>query len=78
MRTDIEREAKTCFACLSAGKNFKCQITSTGKIKIELPHNPGEEIQKDFTGNLNSKHFEQFPFILVVVDSDSRWPVAEI
>ena len=32
----------------------------------------------DFTGNLNSKHFEHSPFILIAVDSNSRWPVAKI
>ena len=56
---------------------MKCQIPSTEK-KIEPPENPGEEIQMDFTGNLNSKHFEHSPFILIAVDSNSRWPVAKI
>ena len=46
--------------------------------KIEPPENPGEEIQMDFTGNLECKHFEHSPFILIAVDSNSRWPVAEI
>ena len=78
MRADIERTAKTCSACLNAGRNLKCQIPSNEKTKIEPPQNPGEEIQKDFTGNLNSKHVEHSPFILVVVDSNSRWPVAKI
>ena len=48
------------------------------KTKIEPPENPGEEIQMDFTGNLNSKHFKHSPFILIAVDSNSRWPVAKI
>ena len=78
MRTDIEKKAKTCSACMKAGKNLKCQIPSTEKTKIEPPENPGEEIQMDFTGNLNSKHFEHSPFILIAVDSNSRWPVAKI
>ena len=78
MRADIEKKAKACSACLNAGKNLKCQIPSTEKTKIEQPENPGEEIQMDFTGNLNSKHFEHSPFILIAVDSNSRWPVAKI
>ena len=28
-RAGIERKAKTCSACLNAGKNLKCQIPST-------------------------------------------------
>ena len=71
MRADIERKAKTCSACLNAGKNLKFQIPSTEKTKIEPPKNPGEEIQMDFTGNSISKHFECSPFILVAVDSNS-------
>ena len=31
MRADIKRKAKTCSACLNAGKNLKCQIPSTEK-----------------------------------------------
>ena len=76
IRADIARKAKTCSACLNAGKNLGCQIPST-KTKIEPPQNPREEIQMDFTGNLNSKHFEYSPFILVAVYSNSRWPVAK-
>ena len=45
---------------------------------MEPPKIPGEEIQMDFTGNLNSKHFDHSPFILVAVDSNSRWPVSKI
>ena len=41
-----------------------------------MPQNPGEEM--DYTGNLSSKHFEHSPFILITVDSNSRWPVAKI
>ena len=79
MRADIEKKPKTCSAYLNAGKNLKCQISSTEKkTKIEPPENPGEEIQMDFTANLNSKHFEHFPFILIAVDSNSRWPVPKI
>ena len=71
MRADIEKKAKTCSACLNAGKILKCQIPSTEKTKIEPLQNPGEEIQMDFTGDLNSKHFEHSPFILIAVDSNS-------
>ena len=78
MQADIEKKAKTCSACLNAGKNLKCRIPSTEKTKMEPPENPGEEIQMEFTGNLNSKHFEHSPFILIAVDNNSRWPVAKI
>ena len=78
MRADIEKKAKTCSACLNAGKNLKTQLPNTEKSKIEQPKNPGQEIQIDFTGNLNSKHLNSSPFILVVVDKNSRWPVAKI
>ena len=78
MRTDIEKKAKTCSACLNAGKNLNTQLPSTEKSKLEPPKHPGEEIQIDFTGNLNSKHLDSSPFILVAVDTNSRWSVAKI
>ena len=78
MRADIEKKAKTCSACLNAGKNLKIQLPNTEKSKIEPPKNPGQELQIDFTGNLNSKHLNSSPFILVAVDKNSRWPVAKI
>ena len=37
MRADIEKKAKTCSACLNAGKNLKTQIPSTEKSKLEPP-----------------------------------------
>ena len=77
MRSDIEKKAKTCSACLNAGKNLKTQLSSTKK-KLELPKHPGEEIQIDFTGNLNSKHLDSSPFIIIAVDKNSRWPAAKI
>ena len=63
MRADIEKKAKTCSACLNAGKNLKTQLPNTEKSKIEPPKNPGQEIQINFTGNLNSKHLNSSPFI---------------
>ena len=78
MRADIEKKAKTCSACMNAGKNLKTQLPSTEKSKLEPPKYPGEEVQIDFTGNLNSKHLDSSPFILVAVDKNSRWPVAKI
>ena len=78
MRADIEKKAKTCSARLNAGKNLKTQLPSTEKSKLEPPKYPGEEIQIDFTGNVNSKHLDSSPFILVAVDKKSRWPVAKI
>ena len=78
MRADIEKKAKTCSACLNAGKNLKTQLPSTKKSKLEPPNYPGEEIQIDFTGKLKSKHLDSSPFILVDVDKNSRWPVAKI
>ena len=63
MRADIEKKAKTCSACLNAGKDLKTQLPNTEKSK-----NPEEEIQIDFTGNQNSKHLNYSPFILVAVD----------
>ena len=77
MRADIEKKAKTCSACLNAGKNLKTQLPSTEKSKLEPPKHP-EEIQIDFTGNLNSKHLDSSPFILVAVDKNGLWPVAKI
>ena len=78
MREDIEKKSKTCSACLNAGKNLKFQIPQTEKSKIEPPKTPGEEIQIDFTGNLNNKKLQSNPFILIAVDKKSRWPVAKI
>ena len=78
IRADIKKKTKTCSACLNAGKILKTQLPSTEKSKLEPPKHPGEEIQIDFTGNLNSKHFDSSPFILVAVDKNSRWLVAKI
>ena len=76
MRADIEKEAKTCSACLNAGKNLKTQLPSTEESKLEPPKHPGEEIQIDFTGNLNSIHLDSS--FIIVVEKNSRWPVAKI
>ena len=78
MRADIEKKAKTCSACLNAGKNLKTQWPNTEKSKLEPPKHPGEEIQIEFTGNLNSKQLDSSPFILLAVDKNSRWSVAKI
>ena len=78
MRAEIEKKAKTCSACLNAGKILKTQLPSTEKSKFEPPKYPGEEIQIDFTENLNSKHLDSSPFILVAIDKNSCWPVATI
>ena len=77
MRSDIEKKAKTCFACSNAGKNLKSQIPNTENPKIETSKNPGEEIHIDFTGNLNSKVLNSSPFILIAVDKSSHWPAAK-
>ena len=61
MRADIEKKAKTCSACINAGKNLKTQLPNTEKSKIEPPKNPAEDIQIDFTGNLNSKQPNLLP-----------------
>ena len=72
MQEDIESKSNTCSACLSAGKNLKFQIPQTEKSKIDPPKTPGEEIQIDFTGNLNNKKLQTNPFILIAVDENSR------
>ena len=78
-RVDIERKAKTCSACLNAGKNLNFHPPSTEKkTKIETPKKPGEEIQIDFTGTLHYKNLQSSPYILIPVDKTSRWPVAKI
>ena len=78
MRAYIEKKAKTCSACLNAGENLKTQLPSTEKSKLEPPKHPGEKIQIDFTGNLNSKQLDSSPFILIALDKNSCWPVAKI
>ena len=79
MRIDIKKKAKTCSACLSAGKNLKFQLPLTEKkTKIETPKKPGEEIQIDFTGHLHNKKEQSSPYILIAVDKNSWWPVANI
>ena len=62
MRADIEKKAKTCSASLNAGKNLKFQQPLTKKNKIEPPKKPGQEIQIDFTGNLNNKNLQSNPY----------------
>ena len=78
MRTDIQKKAKTCSACLNAGRNLNKQSLSTEQSKIEPPKIPRDEIQIDITGNLNRKHLNSSSFILVAVDKNSRWPAAKI
>ena len=78
MRADIKKKVKTSSACLNAGKNLKTQLPSTKKSKLEPPKHPGEEIQIDFQGNLNSKHLGSSPIIIIAVDKNIRWPVAKI
>ena len=78
MRADLEKKAKTCSACLNAGKNLKFQLPSTEKTKIETSKKPGEEIQIEFTGNIHNKKLQSSPYILIAVDETSRWPVAKI
>ena len=78
MQADIEKKAKICSACLKAGENLKTQLPSTEKSKLEPPKHQGEEIQIDFTENLNSKHLDSSPFKLIAVDKNRRWPVAKI
>ena len=72
MRTDIVKKAKTCSACLNAGKILKIQLPSTEKTKIESPKKPGEEIQIDYTGNLHNRKLQSSLHILVAVDKTSR------
>ena len=43
MRADIEKKAKTCFACLNAGKNLKTQLPITKTSKLEPPKHPREK-----------------------------------
>ena len=78
MQIDIEKKAKTCSACLNAGKNLKFQLPVTEKTKSGTPKKPGEEIQIDFTGNLHNKKLQSSPYILIAVDKNSRGPVAKI
>ena len=55
MRADIETKAKTCSACLNAGKNSKTQLPNMEKSKIEPPNHPREIIQINSPRNINSK-----------------------
>ena len=50
MLSDIQKNAKTCPHCFHAGKNFKFQIPSAEKSKIEATKNPSE-FQINFRGN---------------------------
>ena len=54
MREDIEKKSKTCSACLNAGKTLKFQTPPTEKTEKQPPKSTGEEIQLDFTRNLNN------------------------
>ena len=78
MQADIEKKAKTCSTCLNAGKILKSHIPNTEKSKTDQPKNPREEIQIDFTGNLNSKNLNCSRFILIALDKNSRRPAARI
>ena len=78
MRIDFDKKAKTCSACLKAGKNLKFQLPLTEKTKIGTPKKPGEEIKIDFTGNLHNKKLQSSPYILIAVYKNSRWPVPKI
>ena len=75
----LKKKAKTCSACLNAGRNLKFQIPLTEKkTKIETRKKLGEGFQIDFTGNLHNKKLQSSPYIVIVIDRNSRWPVAKV
>ena len=78
MRSEIEKKAETCSACVKAGNNLKSQVQNTKNSKIEYSRNFGEEIQIELATIINSKHLNSSHFILVAEDRNSCCPVATI
>ncbi len=75
---DIEEKASNCLICFKAGKNLK-PINANNKINRDIPKpvEPGEELQIDFAGPFIDQSGRK-KFVLVVVDSCSRWPSAKL
>ena len=61
-----------------SGKNLKYQLRSTQEIKLPVLTEPGQEIQKDFSGELHNKHVTGEPYILTKIDQHSKWPVVRV
>ena len=77
MKKDIENKCSTSTACMSSGKNLKCHLPSTEKIRRPALTEPGQEIQIDFSGKLHNK-LKGEPYMLIGIDRYSKRPVVWI
>ena len=59
MWKDIEQKVKDFTTCLTTCKNSKYQIPEKQHVKLEKLTEPGQELQKDFTGKLQNKKFKR-------------------
>ena len=75
---DIEEKVKNCIACLSSGKNLKCQIPKNENGKLKILTEPDQEIQIDFTGKLHNKKLSGEIQSLIAIDRFSKWPTVKI
>ena len=63
---------------MSAGKKLKYQLPKHEFGKLKTLTEPGQEIQIDFSGKLNSKKLNGDHQILIAIDRFSKWPKAKI
>ena len=77
MRKKLDK-TKISVACMSSGKTLKYQLPKTEFGKLKTLTEPGQEIQIDFSGELNNKNLIGEHQILLAIDRFSKWPTAKI
>ena len=63
---------------MSSGKNLKYQLPKKHYGKLEKLTKPEQELQIDFTGNINNNKTSGENQILIAVDRFSKWPTAKL
>ena len=78
MHSDIVAQAQACRHCTEKGKNLKPLIHKTQVGNLPPLSEPNEEVQIDFAGPIPFKDNALFNYLLVTVDTLSRYPHAEV
>ena len=63
--------------CMASGKNLNDQILKNETGKSKTLSEPGQEIQIDFSGELNNKTLNSEYQLVIAVDRFSKWPTAK-
>ena len=78
MKQDIENKVKDCTAYFASVENLKYQLSKKHYGKLGKLTEPGQEIQIDFTGNLQNKDIHGEVQILKAIDRLNKWPTVKI